>query len=113
MFISHTGSDGFASVPCTKRQLHVFGRHTGYLLLMPGTRKSSRASFNLDTMTLRLHVSIRRFTVTGTDELGADIWPAQVFSPRHPSRPCHTVLLNNACTNYIPCRRCPGRSFRW
>ena len=66
--------------PVTARQRQKFGDETGYCLLMPGdSPRAQHASFCLESMTLHIHVAVRRFTTTGTIERGANIWPEQVL----------------------------------
>ena len=107
MYVDHNttlpptgGVDSYALRPLTARQRVVFGNETGYLLLMPGeTARACRAVFNLDTMCLHVHVAARRFTVTGTNELGARIWPEQVSSLMHTT---HAQPTNPACQQPTP-----------
>ena len=74
-----TGVDGFSTKPMTSRQVNLFGTETGYILIMPGdSNAAKRAEFCLDEMTLRVHLAVRRFTSSGTLDVGAKVWPEKL-----------------------------------
>ena len=92
------GADGFAVEPRTRQQQAVHDDVMAYVLLMPGGSRGSRAVFDLEHMTLSVHVAVRRFTTTLTLGEGASIWPVQACNPNPNPSPTTTRTLLHTCT---------------